>query len=65
MNNRKYRKVLIGIILVLSFACIGTGVFEVWNSFKGFEKSIIEEKDTQIRKRIILEDANIKINRYS
>lgn len=60
MSNMKNRKSIIAIILVLSFACIGVGVYEVWDSFKSFEKSIIEEKDTQIKKRIMLEDANLK-----
>ncbi|MBQ0041125.1 MAG: HAMP domain-containing histidine kinase [Clostridiales bacterium] len=60
MINSKHRKAIITLILVLSFACIGVGVLQVWDSFKSFEKSIIEEKDTQINKRITLEDANIK-----
>lgn len=53
-------KTIIVIIMLLSLVCIGISVLKVWDSFKNFEKSIIEEKDTQIKKRIMLEDANLK-----
>ena len=47
-------------VLIAAIGCIGFGGYKVWESFKGFEESILREKDSQFYSLISSDDINIE-----
>ena len=62
MKKPTYKEIIFGATIIIALAIIGIGLVLAWYSFSDFDKTVINEKDTQVEQLIRAEDSNLQIS---